>query len=223
MACVASACLHLVVISQVPKGVHRQPTVASTAVPTPPPLIVTVLPSPTRMAAPAPASVPKPRSPPLPAPPPKQPATTQRASPLSPKPAAPPTHESQPLEAPRLPKAAAPAPAPEKSPSQPLNLTLPPHATTSNTAFGTSTGHAGAHSLRQRIQSRIETERMQNRATAATAGTGATHITERVNPDGSRQARVDSSLGSYCLSRPRHHVAGDPRMPSNTVVPTTCP
>ena len=101
-------------------------------------------------------------------------------------------------------------------------LALPKNATGIVT-FGTTNARASANELHQQIQSRIEAERVQKSTQSAVSNDAPARVTERVNADGSQSARVDSNWGSYCLNTPRHHVQGDPRMPANTVVPTTCP
>ena len=223
VAVVASVCLHLFFIAHLPGGRQRQILAIKTTSPPPPPLMVSLVPSPARLVASAPAALPKQAPAQKPASLAKQPAIAQRASLLSPKPAPPPptTTEAPPLEVPQVSTTIAPAPAAGQT--QPLNLALPQRARNSFAGFDANTGQASANSLRRRIQSHIEAERMQKSAPAPKDSTAPTRIAEQVNTDGSRQARVDSSWGSYCLSSPRHHVAGDPRMPTNTVVPTTCP
>ena len=218
-------CLHLFFIGLMSGGTEPSRTTQATR-PASSPIIVALLPAPRPSMAPdrAPSSAeaPQPSRAEKPASPQRKPAPGRRASPPSHVPSAQPLTGSPSVEASQAPSAIAPDPAPSTSQPSPLTLTLP-GKTTGFATFGQSNARTSANELHQQIQSRIEAQRVQESAQSAVSNQAPARIVERVHSDGSRSARVDSNWGSYCLNTPRHHVHGDPRMPANTVVPTTCP
>ena len=225
MAFVVSVCLHGVFIGQMSGGTEPARNIKTT-LPAPPSIIVTLLPSPTPLKATEPAPSATEAALPFraeqPVSPERKHPPARRASPPSKAPSAQPLTEPSVIGATQAPSAITPTPTPAAPQPTPLTLALPKHPS-GNATFGTSDTRDSANELRQQIRSRIEAERFQKSAQNAESNDAPTRVVEWVNADGSRSARVDSNWGSYCLNTPRHHVHGDPRMPANTVVPTTCP
>jgi hypothetical protein len=217
LAVAGSVCLHLVLFSRLPsRPLHALPAKPGQ------PLTVTLLPSPASPTVLSLATAPV--APPVQAmevdkatPPRKRLATRQRATATVVLPKAAQTRAFSPPDAT---EASTPAPVSTQSPP-PLNLALPSKGR-ALTAPGASAAQGTSNELRKAIQSRIEADRLQQRAPAVQA-TQTTQIHERVGSDGTRRARIDTPWGAYCLDSPRPGAPHDARMPTQTAVPRTCP
>jgi hypothetical protein len=226
LAVAGSLCLHLIVFSRFPW--RPQPPTQPTTSHTPPihKLTVTFLPTPPPPPPPPPPAQKPPKAraasrPPIrsglastlrPTPPPTpafEPPSRTQASLLS-------TDETTPAPGPG-PRQPASAPTPAAA----LNLALPP-SRSAHAAPGAPASQGPSGDLQQAIRARIEGERLQQQTATAKDG-NTTQIQERVNGDGTRRAKIETPWGTYCLNSPRQGAPRDARMPSHTVVPSTCP
>ena len=228
LAIAGSLGMHLIFISSLQWVPQSQPNQvsANTKAPALPPLIMTVLPQPVKSSASAATSEAVPEA--LAPRPFTVEATPQLATPI----------EATTLQAPAAKEAEnlptvspEPVPAPlnqtvEAVPAevQPLNLALPkgPSGSAAPGPFNATGAQDSPRSLGERIRSRIDAERQKQRVPVF-VDPYATQIEERVNADGSRHAKIQTPWGSFCLNGPRPGAPRDARMPTNTVVPRTCP
>ena len=223
LAVAGSLCLHLIVFSRFPW--HPQPPTQPTTSPTPPIHRLTVaLLSTTTPPPPLAQKPPKARAasrPPIRS----GLASTLRPTP-SPTPALDPPSRTQASLLSTDETTPAPGPGPRQPASAPtpvaaLNLALPP-SRPAHAAPGASVSQGTFGDLQQAIRARIESERLQQQTPTA-KDDNTTQIQEHVNGDGTRRAKIKTRWGTYCLNSPRPGAPRDARMPSHTVVPSTCP